>query len=109
MPPQPRALPRLDQQARRPERTLRSLLGCGILAPLFKVAGAPVAQPMDEADGRRIWLDQAAIHAAQPGLSSEVVGGWWLPEEGQVDNRALLEALRQAAESLGSTFKKASR
>ncbi len=47
------------------------------------------------------WLSQAAIHLAQPGLGSEVMGGWWYPEDGQVDNRALAKALRTAAETLG--------
>ena len=47
------------------------------------------------------WLSQSAIHLAQPGLGSEVMGGWWYPEDGQVDNRALAKALRTAAETLG--------
>jgi len=29
------------------------------------------------------------------------MGGWWYPEDGQVDNRALAKALRTAAETLG--------
>jgi len=31
----------------------------------------------------------------------EVVGGWWYPEDAQVDNRALVRALWTAAQSLG--------
>ncbi|MEO8890220.1 MAG: FAD-dependent oxidoreductase, partial [Coleofasciculaceae cyanobacterium] len=34
-------------------------------------------------------------------LGSEVVGGWWYPEDGQVDNRALAQVLRLAAQELG--------
>jgi len=34
-------------------------------------------------------------------LGSEVVGGWWYPEDAQVDNRALVRALWTAAQSLG--------
>jgi len=30
-----------------------------------------------------------------------VVGGWWYPEDAQVDNRALVRALWTAAQSLG--------
>ncbi len=68
---------------------------CGILAPMFEL-------PADRtSSASRIWLDQAAIQTAQPGLSPDLVGGWWLPEEGQVDNRALAVALQQAALSLG--------
>ncbi|NJR60153.1 MAG: glycine oxidase ThiO [Cyanobacteria bacterium CRU_2_1] len=49
----------------------------------------------------KLWLDQAAIHYAQPGLSPEIIGGWWFPEEGQVNNRALAQTLLLAAQSLG--------
>ncbi|PSB14664.1 thiazole synthase, partial [filamentous cyanobacterium CCP2] len=41
------------------------------------------------------------IHHAQPGLGTEVTGGWWYPEEAQVDNRALVETLRSVAQLLG--------
>jgi thiazole synthase len=37
----------------------------------------------------------------QAGLGSDVVGGWWYPEDAQVDNRALAQALRLAAQELG--------
>lgn len=73
---------------------------CGILAP---VIGAE-AQKLDSNDPlpySRFWLNQNAIHSIQPGLNPAVVGGWWFPEEGQVDNRALVHMLRQAAQSLG--------
>jgi thiazole synthase len=67
----------------------------GILAPLYQ-------QPDRHADDSpaQIWLDRSAMHHAQPGLSEEIQGGWWYPEEGQVDNRALAQALRSAADSL---------
>ncbi|WNZ26156.1 glycine oxidase ThiO [Leptolyngbya sp. NK1-12] len=73
---------------------------CGILAPVFATgdaAGDAAAKP----DSTALWLDQAAIQLAQPGLSPEIVGGWWFPEEGQVDNRALAHTLQQAAQILG--------
>ena len=34
-----------------------------------------------------------------------MVGGWWYPEDGQVDNRALIKVLRTAAEFEGIIFK----
>lgn len=67
---------------------------CGILAPVYE-------QPGDTAVGTADWLDANAINFYQPGLGSEVVGGWWYPEDGQVDNRALAQALRLAAQELG--------
>ncbi|MEM7061752.1 MAG: glycine oxidase ThiO [Cyanobacteria bacterium P01_B01_bin.77] len=60
---------------------------CGILAPLLSPA-------TDD-------LGASAIHSYQPHLSNEVAGGYWYPQEGQADNRALLRALRMAAQELG--------
>lgn len=68
---------------------------CGILAPVFTEPAKPASS------AQQVWLDHQAIQAAQPGLSSEVVGGWWFPEEGQVDNRALAQMLLQTAQVLG--------
>ncbi|MBW4466095.1 MAG: glycine oxidase ThiO [Pegethrix bostrychoides GSE-TBD4-15B] len=73
---------------------------CGILAPLFELPTHPIS-PHPVSSASQIWLDRSAIQTAQPGLSPEIVGGWWFPEEGQVDNRALAVTLRQAAQSLG--------
>jgi thiazole synthase len=67
----------------------------GILAPVYESPDNP--QSTDTA----IWLDQNAIHFQQPRLSEAVVGGWWYPEDGQVDNRGLTNALLQAAQTLG--------
>jgi thiazole synthase len=79
---------------------------CGILAPIYKNQGLGefVITPSSDIpslDCPAEWLDQDAINLCQPGLSSEVVGGWWYPEDAQVDNRALVRALWTAAESLG--------
>ncbi|MGF1478847.1 MAG: glycine oxidase ThiO [Cyanophyceae cyanobacterium] len=70
-------------------------LPCGILAPTFE--GSSSAD--DESSA--VWLDREAINLYQPGLGAEVQGGWWYPEDGQVDNRCLAKALLQAARSLG--------
>lgn len=93
---------------------------CGILAPQYESdqheyvqserkkndererAGREQQSPIAaQLPSRSPWLSQAAIHLAQPGLGSEVMGGWWYPEDGQVDNRALAKSLRTAAETLG--------
>ncbi|MFM2060392.1 MAG: hypothetical protein RLZZ507_62 [Cyanobacteriota bacterium] len=81
---------------------------CGILAPVYQEAGGR----RQEAGGNfpspqspSFWLEKDAINEYQPGLGADVVGGWWYPEDGQVDNRALVQVLRIAAESLGVEFK----
>ncbi|MTJ13715.1 glycine oxidase ThiO [Anabaena sp. UHCC 0187] len=71
---------------------------CGILAPVYQ-------KPENQQHRNSNWLDQDAINQYQPGLGADVVGGWWYPEDGQVDNRALIKVLRAAADSLGIVFK----
>ena len=79
---------------------------CGILAPVyggdmgsfspFQLLDSSTPQLLDSS----VWLGQEAIHQCQPGLGADVVGGWWHPEDGQVDNRALTQALWNAAQLL---------
>ncbi len=75
-------------------------LSCGILAPVYN-------QPefISETDKGAVWLDKQAIHLYQPGLSDRVIGGWWHPEDGQVDSRCLMRSLLQAAQTLGVEIK----
>ncbi|GAB4527156.1 MAG: hypothetical protein Tsb0014_07750 [Pleurocapsa sp.] len=75
-------------------------LPCGILAPVYDLPENPL-QSQDNA----VWLDKTAINFYQPGLGSEVVGGWWYPEDGQVDSRCLMRSLLQAAQTLGVEIK----
>ena len=70
-------------------------LPCGFLAPTYSEPKA-IAE-----DDRAVWLDRAAIKLYEPGLSDRVAGGWWYPEDGQVDNRSLMRSLLQAAQTLG--------
>jgi thiazole synthase len=74
-------------------------LPCGILAPTYSEPKA-IAE-----DDRAVWLDRAAIKLYEPGLSDRVAGGWWYPEDGQVDNRSLMRSLLQAAQTLGIELK----
>jgi thiazole synthase len=98
---------------------------CGILAPVFEEArgqgsrGAGAAKekekvfpstplplcPSASEESPAYWLNKEAIHQYQPGLGTEVVGGWWYPEDAQVDNKALARVLRTAAESIGVELK----
>ncbi len=75
---------------------------CGILAPAYTIPEPSNTQNgHNDSTSTALWLDRDAIHLYQAGLSSEVVGGWWYPEDGQVDNRSLGQALRSAAQELG--------
>ncbi|WP_413163674.1 glycine oxidase ThiO [Capilliphycus salinus ALCB114379] len=73
---------------------------CGILAPVYELPETTeIYQPPDSP---AIWLDRQAIDQHQPGLGADVVGGWWYPEDAQVDNRRhLLKALQAASKKLG--------
>ena len=67
---------------------------CGILAPVYEEDRDTQAEVAD-------WLDRDTIHLYEAGLGADVVGGWWYPEDAQVDNRALAQALQLAAQELG--------
>lgn len=75
-------------------------LPCGILAPVYEQPQASEIECQTDQSEVAYWLDQDAINLYQPGLGSDVVGGWWYPEDAQVDNRALAQALRLAAQEL---------
>ncbi|MBW4419135.1 MAG: glycine oxidase ThiO [Myxacorys californica WJT36-NPBG1] len=64
---------------------------CGILAPKYGETGHTGEH----------WIGREEIHARQPGLSAEVMGGYWFPKDAQVDNRALAKVLWAAAQKLG--------
>jgi glycine oxidase ThiO len=75
---------------------------CGILAPtLGGDPGMPHPTPTAPSAYDSQWLSAEAIHRHQPGLSPEVGGGWWYPQDAQVDNRALAKVLRVAVQELG--------
>ncbi|MBE8997697.1 glycine oxidase ThiO [Nostoc sp. LEGE 12447] len=97
---------------------------CGILAPVFEEAGGQGSREQGAgsrgkgenfsplypshcppASSPAYWLNKEAIHQYQPGLGAEVVGGWWYPEDAQVDNKALAQVLRTAAECVGVELK----
>ncbi|MBE9033955.1 glycine oxidase ThiO [aff. Roholtiella sp. LEGE 12411] len=90
---------------------------CGILAPVFEEEAKTREEDKEDMGTNRdnnasspssspaYWLDKQTIHQYQPGLGAEVTGGWWYPEDAQVDNRALAHVLWKAAESLGVELK----
>lgn len=73
---------------------------CGILAPVYEIPDrTEIYQPPHSP---AIWLDRQAVDRHQPGLGVDVVGGWWFPEDAQVDNRRhLLKALETACQRSG--------
>jgi thiazole synthase len=50
------------------------------------------------------WLPAETIRYYQPGLGDAIKGGYWHPEDGQVDNQTLVQALRQAVLDQGVTL-----
>lgn len=72
---------------------------CGILAPCYD---NPVST--ETKVGEREWCDRTTLLQHQPDLDPEVVGGWWFPQEAQVNAQQLAQVLRQAAQQLGITL-----
>ncbi len=66
---------------------------CGILAPRYQDLDCDVD-----------WLDRQNMLDRQPGLNPHIAGGYWYPDDGQVDNRALIHALWVGCECLGVEF-----
>ncbi|MFY9894838.1 MAG: glycine oxidase ThiO [Xanthobacteraceae bacterium] len=50
------------------------------------------------------WLSAAATRAREPHLAGKIAGAVFSPEDHQVDNRKLVQALRVAAEAAGATI-----
>lgn len=69
----------------------------GILAPRY-------TRPADVSDRSQVqgrWLEADTALQYQPGLDPNIAGAWWYPEDGQVDTRALTQAVRTAAQDAG--------
>lgn len=47
------------------------------------------------------WLEAAAVREVEPAISSEVVAGIHLPQDGRVNNRSLVSALRESCDRRG--------
>lgn len=66
---------------------------CGILAPKLSRQSKNVEQ--------RFWIERESLSAYQPGLGDAVAGAYLYAEDAQVDNRALMKALRMAVQDAG--------
>jgi glycine oxidase len=67
-------------------------LPCGIVAPFYPNQTSP-HNPRD-------YRSRQELLQVQPGLGEAVSGGWWFPEDGQVDNRKLMRSLQAALNQL---------
>ncbi|MEM1279566.1 MAG: glycine oxidase ThiO [Cyanobacteria bacterium P01_H01_bin.152] len=69
----------------------------GILAPRMQRPG----DVSDRPHGQGRWIEPTQLQNYQTGLNDNMAGAWWYPEEGQVDPRALSQALLIAARDAG--------
>src|SRR6476469_728943 len=69
----------------------------GILAPVCQ--NEPQEKPL-LSNLNSQWLDRDTVRQHQFGLGQEIIGGWWYPDDAQVDNRALFLTLHAATEEL---------
>jgi glycine oxidase ThiO len=88
----------------------------GILAPRFQAPDSsdqPVSpqfqgnysvQESGQEAAQGQWLTAEALTHYQPGLGAGVTGAFWYPEDGQVNNQALVKALCTAVLDLGVTI-----
>lgn len=75
---------------------------CGILSPAYAAdLDTPHSTPPEPGSFASQWLDRPTLQTQQPGLNPNLVGGWWYPQDGQVDNRVLADLLWFAAQKLG--------
>ena len=68
---------------------------CGILSPYLEDKRPEASQ------NSTFPISASAIHSYQSGLSPDIIGGDFYPEDAQVDNRALTQALLAAVQDAG--------
>jgi glycine oxidase len=51
------------------------------------------------------WLNAAELHALEPGLATSVPGGIFTPDDAQLDNRALVDALATSCRAAGAEIR----
>ncbi|MGB7250041.1 MAG: glycine oxidase ThiO [Phormidesmis sp.] len=72
---------------------------CGILAPQLAEQSTSPPNPSDSHS--LDFLSAAAAHGYQAGLTQAITGAYFYPEDAQVDNRALMKALKAAVRDVG--------
>ncbi len=74
---------------------------CGILAPTYDDRPDRPERALPPGPSPATWIEGPGLQHVQPGLGADVRGAWWYPEDAQVDNRALWQALHRAARAAG--------
>lgn len=77
----------------------------GFLAPAFAGDAVATWAPPENDDGTpssAVWLDSIQVRELEPNVNSDVVGGWWFPEDANVDARRLTGSLRAACAGAGN-------
>lgn len=67
---------------------------CGILVPTYHDRH-DLTHAIDD------WQPYGDLEQVQPGLSPAVQGGWWFPQDAQVDNQCLMRTLLAAVRTAG--------
>ncbi len=67
---------------------------CGMIAPVLEESDRQLISEHPK------YINREQSHQRQSGLGESIVGSLWLPEDGQVNNRKLTQALLTAARSL---------
>jgi glycine oxidase len=72
----------------------------GFLSPAFEGDEVHRWTPPPEA-GRAEWLSAKQVLEMEPLISENIVGGWWYPQDMNVDARRLLSTLKAATQTAG--------
>eukprot|EP00532_Pseudo-nitzschia_australis_P003466 CAMPEP_0168185506 /NCGR_PEP_ID=MMETSP0139_2-20121125/13882_1 /TAXON_ID=44445 /ORGANISM="Pseudo-nitzschia australis, Strain 10249 10 AB" /LENGTH=797 /DNA_ID=CAMNT_0008107345 /DNA_START=321 /DNA_END=2714 /DNA_ORIENTATION=+ len=80
----------------------------GFFAPAFAGDSVATWAPPEEEGKKKtpsaFWLDATQARELEPHLHSDVVGGWWFPEDASVDARRLTCSLKAACIGAGVEF-----
>ncbi|CAM9786755.1 unnamed protein product [Chrysoparadoxa australica] len=74
--------------------------GSGFIAPAFEGDAVHQWQP-PESGGQSHWLGRSELLSMEPLISEDAVGGWWFPQDMNVDAVKLFKVLKRACHSAG--------
>lgn len=74
-------------------------LPTGIIAPVYTKNNQNTSLSQGQ------WLERNQLEFYQPDLGEDAIGGFWYPEDGQVDTALLMKALLHTAQALGVQIK----
>jgi thiazole synthase len=94
-------LPNEDDSSKLEPWNIGYVASGGFLAPAFAGDNIATWAPPEDSKNSARWLDAIQVRELEPNLHSEVVGGWWFPEDASVDARRLASSLRAACVGAG--------